>query len=322
MPWIEKRRNGFVVRDRDARGKVVGEYFATRAEADEKLRQANATREMMKYTAKLDPLSSAALFLNDIDGAAESEDPEFAFAAYCRTMIAADKELRASTRELYERNVRNHIEGTTLGRLDIRRVSAEQLNDYWGGLDLGVGALRNVQQLLSKAFKRALRAGLIDYNPLERSDVKRPSKERREEVVPLTVDELELLAASAMYSRDRLEILVMGYGGLRAGEVAGLRLQDIDFKKCALKLRQQVVRVTNVGMYVSDEQGQPFGASPAAGPRPSVGAGDSMSHLGRQVDGAGIAGAGRRSRRDRTRRHVRRRAVGKHGARPPSAARL
>jgi integrase len=42
----------------------------------------------------------------------------------------------------------------------------------------------------------------------------------------------------------------MAYGGLRAGEVGGLRLKDIDFARCQLKLRQQVVRVTGRGQYI------------------------------------------------------------------------
>jgi integrase len=35
----------------------------------------------------------------------------------------------------------------------------------------------------------------------------------------------------------------MGYGGLRAGEVGGLRTEDIDTEKCRLRLRQQVIRL-------------------------------------------------------------------------------
>jgi integrase len=34
----------------------------------------------------------------------------------------------------------------------------------------------------------------------------------------------------------------MGYSGLRAGEIGGLRVQDIDFEKCRISIRQQVVQ--------------------------------------------------------------------------------
>jgi integrase len=180
------------------------------------------------------------------------KSPEFAFVAYLRRMIDGNKRLRESTLELYNRNIRNHIDGTVLAQTDIRDVTHEMLEAYWADLDLGVGATRNVHQLLSMAFHRALVAGDIDTNPMDRAmSVKRPAKGRREEVVPLTVVQLEKLADAATNPRDRLEILCMGYGGLRAGEVGGLREQDIDVERCEFRIRQQVVRVTGKGQYIS-----------------------------------------------------------------------
>jgi integrase len=175
------------------------------------------------------------------------------FATYLSTMIEGDRELRESTRELYLRNIRVHIATTELGATDVRFITPELLTAFWDVdlKDAGKGALRNIQQLLSKGLNRAVKVGLIEVSPLKRTDIKRPSPGRAHEEMPLNVAQLELLADSAKYPRDRLEILVMGYGGLRAGEVAGLRVQDCDFKTCQLKLRQQVVRVTGKGMYVS-----------------------------------------------------------------------
>lgn len=95
--------------------------------------------------------------------------------------------------------------------------------------------------------------GDLDTSPLKRApDVKRPRPGRQTEERPLTVSELENLAASAKYQRDRIEILVIGYSGLRAGEVGGLRVEDVDFDRCRVNLRRQVVRVTGKGMYLSE----------------------------------------------------------------------
>ncbi len=71
-------------------------------------------------------------------------DPEHAFGAYLRRMIDDDRDLRESTREPYLRNIRVHIEGTPLARIDVRDVSPDDLSDFWRSLDIGVGAKRNV----------------------------------------------------------------------------------------------------------------------------------------------------------------------------------
>jgi integrase len=166
------------------------------------------------------------------------------FSDYLRRIIEQDTELRQSSRETYLGGLSKHIDGTTLGRTPIGSVTPTLLRDYWSHLarSAGIGARRNVMLLLSKAFTRAINDGLITVSPLKRSGIRAPSKRRREEITPLTVDEVERLAKAARSERDRLAILLMGYAGLRAGEVGGLRVRDVDFSKCKLFIRQQVVR--------------------------------------------------------------------------------
>ena len=50
---------------------------------------------------------------------------------------------------------------------------------------------------------------------------------------------MEALVDAAVSARDRLEILVMAYGGLRAGDVGGLRVADIDFGQSQVHISQQ-----------------------------------------------------------------------------------
>ncbi|MDP9331098.1 MAG: site-specific integrase [Actinomycetota bacterium] len=200
--------------------------------------------------------------------ALQAEDPDWSVVGYLRRMIAADRELRDTTRTLYERNIRVHLDDTELGKMDVRHVTPDDLTRWWAQLDAGVGARRNVHQLISKVLKRAMLVGDIEANPLARApEVKRPKAGRREEVEPLTVDQIEALAESARRlrrgatglaaamgaARDRLEVLVMAYGGLRAGEVGGLRVQDMrrEGDACQLRIRQAVVRETGKAAYVA-----------------------------------------------------------------------
>ena len=80
------------------------------------------------------------------------------------------------------------------------------LADYKASLKIGQSAWNNVQQLLSKAFNRAIIEGIIEVNPLKRApDVKR-MKVRRPDERPLDIPDIEALANAATNARDRLEI--------------------------------------------------------------------------------------------------------------------
>jgi integrase len=268
MAWIIERERDFLVRWRDAEtGKTksrsvrwnVETHSADPATADGEITREEARawaeslaeRKRQTERAYRKPLERVIKWNAEdypewnpsLDFVGQGEE-ELRFQNYVRSMVENAKMLRPTTRELYMRNIRHHIEGTALGHKNIRFIEQADVEHYWRNLDLGVGALRNVAALIRKAFNTAKRQGLIDISPLERADIRIPSRRVRSggEPEPLTVDELERLAAGATRERDRLIILVMGYAGLRAGEVGGLRLRDIDFERCRFRLRQQVIR--------------------------------------------------------------------------------
>lgn len=254
MAWIESRGSRFLVAWRDVNGRRHSRSAATREEAQ----QLKAVAEFQLEQRRLgmpdpdDPDFFLKLDAMKVGPPTRADERERTLAGYLRRIIDRDKELRKSTREQYTVTLRTHIEGTILGNTDVRLIEAEMIRGFWEDLDAGVGARRNVYLLLSKAFNRAIRDGIIDISPLVRAGLKRPPKGRQEEVIPLTVAELEKLAAAAAVRnpRDRIAVLLMGYAGLRAGEVGGLRLQDIDFHKCKLSIRQQVVQ-THSEKYIS-----------------------------------------------------------------------
>jgi integrase len=243
VAWISpKRSGGYLVRWREGgrSSPIRSKYVRTEEEAKRlkaELDQHALARKVLSATPGIPGWDDASRPL-------DATEPTYALETYLGAMVRGNRDLRETTREMYLRNVRVHIEGTPLGRSDIRHITPELLTDYWGRLDIGRGALGNVARLLSLAFRRAVRTGLIDLNPLERApEVRKPSARGRRQVRPLTVDEVERLAGAAATPRDRLEVLVMAYGGLRAGEVGGLRDGDIEWERSRLHLRQQVVRL-------------------------------------------------------------------------------
>jgi hypothetical protein len=146
MAWIVERRGGFLVRWRDAERKTRSKFVHTPEEAEE-------------LRAKVEAQARARRVLSGVEGipgweservVGEAAEPEYAFETYLRAAIENDRNLRETTREMYLIGVRNHIEKTPLGKADIRGIQPDDVQRFWDGLEIGNGALRNVQQLLSK----------------------------------------------------------------------------------------------------------------------------------------------------------------------------
>jgi hypothetical protein len=80
-------------------------------------------------------------------------------------------------------------EGLGLGRHDAG------IKPKKAGLAGGRGAQANRYQLLARALHQVINDGLIQNSPLSRSGIRRPPKCRSTEVVPMSVDDIERLAA-------------------------------------------------------------------------------------------------------------------------------
>jgi integrase len=163
--------------------------------------------------------------------------------SYLAGILASSTELRPSSLDVYGATLRHHIQGTRLGESPIGRISSTLLREYWASLAIGNGARRSLYQLLAKAFNAAVRDGIFAVSPFRRAGIKSPSKSRQKEIHPLGPGEIEALADAARGRKERLAILLMGYAGLRAGEVGGLRVQDVDFLKRSISVRQAAWRV-------------------------------------------------------------------------------
>jgi len=162
---------------------------------------------------------------------------------FIAAILAADTELRDGTIDFYQGTLRTHIRGTKMGLTPVGKLTVAALRDYWGQLEIGTGARRNVYQLLSKAFNQLYREGIHPVPLHRKANLKSPSKKRRKEIQPLDMPMVELLAEHAARAGDALAIRIAAYAGLRAGEVGGLRVQDVDFRRRTFSIRQATWRV-------------------------------------------------------------------------------
>jgi integrase len=100
---------------------------------------------------------------------------------------------------------------------------------------------RTVQYIhvtLHKALKQAVSDGLIPRNATE---AVKPPQVRREEIRPLTPEQVKMLIDAA--SGDRLEALYVlaVHTGLRQGELLGLKWDDIDLEAGTLQVRRALI---------------------------------------------------------------------------------
>jgi integrase len=109
----------------------------------------------------------------------------------------------------------------------------------------GLSAARVVQayQVLDQVLRYAMRARYISVNPAD--DVQLPRKHSREQE-SLTHDQVRQIADAS--GELRTMVYVLGYGGLRYGEIAALRVGDVDAKRRRLKVSRSVTAVAGMGM--------------------------------------------------------------------------
>ena len=109
----------------------------------------------------------------------------------------------------------------------------------------GLSAARVVQayQVLDQVLRYAVRSRFIAVNPA--ADVQLPRINTPEKTA-LTHEQVRQLADAS--GELRTAVYALGYGGLRYGELAGLRVGDVDTKRRRLKVSRSVTAVAGMGM--------------------------------------------------------------------------
>ena len=145
--------------------------------------------------------------------------------------------VRPTTYERYEQIVRVHIR-PVLGGLKIKNVTPAHVRGlYREKLETGLSP-RTVQYIhvtLHKALKQAVADGLIPRNATE---AVKPPQVRREEMRPLSPEQVKALLETAR--DDRLEALYVlaVTTGLRQGELLALKWEDVDLESGTLRVRR------------------------------------------------------------------------------------
>jgi integrase len=144
--------------------------------------------------------------------------------------------VRNTTYERYEQITRTHIV-PMLGAIKLKALTPTHVRGLYKEKlsSLSPRTVQYIHVTLHKALKQAVSDGLIPRNATE---AVKPPQVRREEIRPLTPEQVKMLLDAA--SGDRLEALYVlaVHTGLRQGELLGLKWDDIDLQARTLQVRR------------------------------------------------------------------------------------
>lgn len=160
--------------------------------------------------------------------------------AWCRTWLDAQGQLKPTTRVRYESIVSRHVE-PAWGRVALAEVAPADVAAWLGRLTasgLAAATVRYVHRVLSLALAYAVLDGRLSRNPAEGVPLPR-AKARTKRF--LSHGELEQLAAEC--PNHSTLIYVLGYTGLRFGEVSALQVGDLDFMRRRIHVNRAMSEV-------------------------------------------------------------------------------
>ncbi|HEX3394347.1 MAG TPA: tyrosine-type recombinase/integrase, partial [Acidimicrobiales bacterium] len=151
-------------------------------------------------------------------------------------------QLRPRTRELYELLLRRHVL-PTLGEVALSDLSPSGIRSWhaelYSGKRPGASTTAKAYRLLRTILSTALEDGLLVQNPclIEGAGVER-APER-----PIATIEQVYALADAIEPRHRLMVILATLGGLRLGELLGLRRGDVDVEHASVRVDQQALEL-------------------------------------------------------------------------------
>jgi integrase len=221
---LEKSRNkrgGYVVRYRGPDRKQRSQTFRKRADADRFFRTVEA--DVIRGTW-VDPTAGRILLSEWADRCANTT-----------------VDLRPTTRARDDATYRNHVK-PAFGDLPLSVIDHLAVTEWIAELNakgLAPATVQKAHQVLSKIMRAAVDSGKLNGSPCER--IKLPKIER-EEMRFLGPDEIATLAG-AIDKRYRALVLLGAYGGLRAGEMFGLRRGRVDLLRGNVDVAEIAVEV-------------------------------------------------------------------------------
>lgn len=150
--------------------------------------------------------------------------------------------VRPITYDSYEMLIRCHIK-PTVGHIALKDLRPENLQWLYNEkvkAGLSPRSVRYIHAVLHGAMEQAMKNQLVIRNVSEATVL---PKEKKKEIRPLTLEQVNQLLTAIRQDRLFPAILLELGTGLRRGELLALRWQDVDLQTGVLHVRQTLVRV-------------------------------------------------------------------------------
>jgi integrase len=162
-------------------------------------------------------------------------------------------QLRPSTFDSYERNIKNHVL-PRLGSIPLQRLTAEDLDAFYADLlasgrlngkskGLSAKSVRYIHTIVRKALADAHRKGTVVRNVADVADPPKPSAGTKPEMRAWAAEQLRQFLEEIADHRFFAAYFLAANTGMRRGEVLGLRWQDVDLERSRLSIRQALVNI-------------------------------------------------------------------------------
>ncbi len=205
------------VRYRDPTGRQRKKAFSRRADADRFARTVEVEKETGRY---VDPTAG-----------------KITFGEYAERWLQHRPNLRPRTVSSYRSILRNHLSGT-LGDTPITFLTPTQVREWWAAMhygNLSPATCAKAYRLLRSILNTAVDDELIPKNPCR---IKGAGTEASPERPTASADQVWALAEE-MPDHLCCAVLLMGFVGLRVGEVLGLERRHVNEMHKRLTVEQQ-----------------------------------------------------------------------------------
>ena len=163
------------------------------------------------------------------------------FDEWAQRVAASSVDLRPSTRARDASYYKNHVK-PTFGKMRLGAIDHITVREWVAELSasgLAPATVHKCHQVLAKIMRAAVDAGLILASPCERQPLPRIEREEMRFLGPQQI----ALLAGVIDERYRPLVLVSAYGGLRAGELFGLRRGRVDLLRGRVDVAETLVEV-------------------------------------------------------------------------------
>ena len=210
-------------------------------------------RKSFSGVTKDECLQRAEEFLEKQEKRAAAVDPDITIPELLRRKYEEDYAMNFVGEQGYARNLGGIalLERSGFGKMPIVDITEMQIKAFLRSMTkYSDSVIKKTYQQLTAAFKVAVEKGVVERNPMDASDIRRPkSSKKPKDVRGLTQEEqVRFLEALRDFKVPRnrneykLQLLIELYSGMRMGEINALKPENIDFENGLIHVRSTVSR--------------------------------------------------------------------------------